>query len=258
MAKQPVEFGIRIPDVFAKGFSGWFKNLIPLTLAAAATLGVYGIFRFEAAQLQGDDGALTWSSLAVDLVGLVAAGTIAYPWYFYALRAARGEEINLADPFYYPKRFVHQLVASVFFWAGMLLGVRWPIFGIPVLSLMVLVSYAFHGFVIADTPPDRKQIGGSYALGTSVRLGEKRRFGIFAVACLLALFNFFGIMFGVSMGDSVQAYAVAIAGVALTASVTLVGGAYMYDELVAKLPKGQKNINIRTRANRKQGKNKRG
>lgn len=258
MASKPTEFGIRLPDIFLKGFAGYGKNAIPLTFAALLTLGAYAPFRFFAQQLQ-DGNLVTFRSMGVDLVGFVIAGTVAYPWYYYALRAHRGEEIEIAAPFAVKKRFLHQGVASFFFWAGFMLGIRFPIFGIPLLSMLVLVSYAFHGFIIADTPlgGKKKRVdGATYALGTSVRLGEKRRFGLFAIAVLFMMFNVFGAAFGLAIENEVLQYVVAIAGLSITTSVTLVGGAYIYDELVAKLPKGAQNTELNTRAKKKQDKKK--
>ncbi len=235
MAEQ-VEFGIRIPEIFKRGFAGYTKNALPLTLAALCTLGVYGLFRFQA-QAFLDDGH-DFRALVLDLGGLILGGTIAYPWYAYALEAARGEKVDLRAPFAHPKRFAHQAMASLFFWAGVLFGLRYgrALFFLP--AIAVLVLYAFHGYVIADTPADKEGVkGGTLALGTSVRLGDKRRFGLFAIACLLMMFNFLGAMFGVARLENEQpfAYPILVVGLAITSSITLVGGAYIYDELKERL-----------------------
>ncbi len=238
MAKEQVEFGINIPDVFAAGFKGYRNNIVPLTVGALVTLAVYAVFRIPAQQLFVDDKV--WTSIAVDLVGLLVSGTLAYPWYSYALKAARDEENPLGEPLAYPKRFLHQAGASFFFWAGILLGVRYPFLGIPFLSILILVLYAFYGYVIADTPPDKEGMrGSSFALGTSVRLTENRRFGLFAIACLFMIFNFFGAVAGIAVGQSLEntiaGYAAAVVGLTITTSVTLVAGAHIYDELKEKL-----------------------
>ena len=253
MANLPTEFGVRIPDIFVRGFNGWRKNIIPLSLAGIVVVAVAALFAFFQQEL--NDAGRPWSAFAVLSAGWIVAGTVAYPWYFYALRAARGEPIELAAPFAKPLRFAHQAVSSFFFWAGIMLGVRYPVFGVPILSMLVLVSYAFHGFVIADVDPKREGTrGATYALGTSVRLGDKRRFGIFAIACLLGIFNFFGLSFGIVLENTIEGYLAAIAGLAITGSITMVGGAYLYDELVAKMPKGKAPAIIRTKGKRKQGK----
>lgn len=258
MAEQ-VEFGIRIPDIFKIGFSGYVKNIVPLTLAAAVTLAVYGLFRFQAQQFL-DDGA-DFRALVLDLAGLVLAATIAYPWYAYALQAARGEKVDLRAPFSAPKRFPHQAMGSFFFFAGVLAGVRWGagLFFLP--AMMIAVLYAFYGYVVADTPPDKKgQRGGFYALGTSVRLGENRRFGIFAIGLLFSVFNFFGAMFGLALEDPVAQYPVTIAGLIITTSITLVSGAAIYDVLREKLDNNPNSMVMpnRTKKSKKKKGQKRG
>ncbi len=231
----PVEFGVRIPEIFKVGFVGYFKNLIPLSLAGAVTLGVYGIFRYEAQQLLNDGH--DFRALLVDLLGLIISSTMAYPWFHYALTASRGETVDVRDPFFYMQRFGYQAVAGFFFWAGVLFGLRYGagIFFLPAIAVSVL--YAFYGYVVADTPLNKEGLrGGSYALGTSVRLGEKRRFGLFCIGLLFMLFNFFGAMFGLAIQDQpILQYAVTVIGLIVTASITLVGGAYIYDTLKEKL-----------------------
>lgn len=238
MAKEQVEFGIRIPDVFKAGFRGYRENFVPLSLGALVTLAAYAVFRIPAQRLYSD--GQVWTSIAVDMVGLLISGTLAYPWFAYALKAFRSEPITLAEPLAHPKRFLHQAGASFFFWAGILLGVRYPFLGIPFLSLLILVLYAFYGYVIADTPPDKEGMrGSSFALGTSVRLSEGRRFGLFAIASVFAIFNFFGAVAGIAVGQSLEndlaGYAAAIVGLVVTTSITLVAGAFIYDDLREKL-----------------------
>lgn len=232
----PVEFGIRIPDIFTIGFKGYVKNIIPLSLAGALTLAVYGAFRYEAQQFLNDGH--DFRALVVDLAGLILSSTMAYPWFFYALRASRGEKVDVRDPFFFLNRFKHQAVAGAFFWAGVLFGVRYGagLFFLP--AIVVGVLYAFYGYVIADTPPAKNEglRGGSYALGTSIRLGEKRRFGIFCIGVLLMVFNFFGAAFGLGIeAEPLVQYPVMLLGLIVTTSITLVGGAHIYDILKEKL-----------------------
>ena len=235
MATQ-IEFGVGLKEVFKVGFTGYLKNIIPLSVAGAITLAVYGIFRYEAQQFLNDGG--DFRALVVDLVGLVLSGTIAYPWFHYALTASRGEKVDIRDPFFFLPRFGHQAVASFFFWAAFLFGLRYGkgIFFLPAIAVGVL--YAFYGFVVADTPLNKEGLrGGTYALGTSVRLGEKRRFGLFAIGCLFLMFNFVGAMFGLAIKEqTLLQYAVTIIGLIITTSITLVGGAHIYDTLKEKLP----------------------
>ncbi len=231
MAVKP--FGINPREIFASGVSGYFRNLVPLTLGALATLGVYGAFRLPAQGLLDDDRV--WAGFAVELVGLLIAATIAYPWYSWALAAADGEKADLRAPFQRLDLFGQQAIASVFFWAGVLLGVRYRIFGLPLLLILIVLLYSFYGYVIADGASKK----GMLALGTSVRLTEGRRFGLFALASIFAIFNLFGASFGAALGNfgseelefTAGTIAGAVVGLSVTTSITLVGGAAIYRTL---------------------------
>ena len=131
-------FVIGVVDAFGAGFRGYAKNFAPLTAAAALTLAVYGLFRFPAQQLL-NDGNLRDSTI-VDLVGLLVSGTLAYPWFSYALDAARGEKVDIKRPFENRKRFAYQAVGSFWFWAGALLGVRF-FFGLPSILVLFCLLY---------------------------------------------------------------------------------------------------------------------
>lgn len=213
-------FGVQLVPTFTSAVRSWWTAVVPMSLAALLTLGVYGAFRFPANQLFQDDRV--YQSVAVDLVGLIAAGTLAVPWYHYALAAADGRDIDLAAPFADKKLFAHQAVASFWFWAAILLGLRY-LFGIP--SLFAVLVYAFHGYAVADG----RSKGGMMALGMSVRITEGRRIGLFAVGGLLLIFNFFGMMgLGVEELPTGLRYALAVIGLAITSSITLVIGAMLY------------------------------
>jgi len=219
MAEQ-VTFGIGIGEVLSKGFNGWKSNIVPLTLAGIPPLAVTSVFSLWAQQFQVQGQIqqdFRW--FLITFVGWVLAGTLAYPWYFYALKAADGEAIELGEPFEEPKRFLQQFVGSFWFFAGFLFGIRFFLFP----ALFVLVFYAFYGYLIAD-----KGNGGFNALGTSVRMGEKRRFGLLAMALLFIFFNFLGIVPGFAIMEPTLRLIVATLGLVFTTSMTLVGGASIY------------------------------
>ena len=217
-------FPLSIAAMFRQGLTGYARNIGPLTVGAAATLVVYGVFRVLAQQALDDGQQL--ASIALDLVGLVLAGTVALPWYVYALDAARSEPIDLAAA-WRGGRFSAQFVCAIWFWAAFMLGVRY-LFGIP--SILALLFYGFHGYVVAD----RAAKGGLRALGTSVRLGHRRRVALFAI---LALFIVFNLVAALPLGSGATPLTI-VTSVALfsaTGSVTLVSGACLYDALYARL-----------------------
>ncbi len=215
MANDHVTFGISIPEIFTAGFNGWKNNIVPLTLAGLVTTGISTAASAQAATFEQSD----FSWIIVNFIGWVIAGTAAYPWYVYALAAADGEKADLRAPFENTKRFLHQFVASFWFFAAFLLGIRY--FLLP--ALLVLMLYAFYGYVVAESNK-----GGTYALGTSVRLGEKRRIGLFGIATLFLVFNLFGVMFGLAVEQPVLRVVLSTLGLTITTSITLVAGAAIY------------------------------
>ncbi len=217
-------FPLSIAAMFRRGCTGYARNVGPLTVGAAATLAVYGVFRILAQQALDDGQQL--ASIALDLVGLVLAGTVAVPWYVYALDAARSKPIDLAAA-WRGGRFSAQFVCSFWFWAAFMLGVRY-LFGIP--SILALLFYGFHGYIVAD----RAAKGGLRALGTSVRLGHKRRVALFAI---LALFIVFNLVAALPLGSGATPLTIVISVALFTAtgSVTLVSGACLYDTLYERL-----------------------
>ena len=219
------QFPLPISAMFRSGISGYFKNVVPLTSAAAVTIAVFGIFRFWAQAATDDDRV--FQSIVFDLVGLVLAGTIALPWFAYALDAARDKPIDVGGPWRSGKQFAAQFVCAVFFWAAFLLGLRY-LAGIP--SILAALFYGFYGYVVAD----RAAKGGLRALGTSVRLGTKRRVALFAI---LALFGAFNLLAAIPLGYAVSVLTVVLtlALLTVTASVTLVGWACLYDVLTERL-----------------------
>ena len=226
-------FPLPIPEMFRRGLRGYVANVVPLTLAAVATFVVYGAFGIPALQAFNDDNTVRF--LALNITGMVLASTTALPWFSYALNAARNEPIDIAAPFRDGTRFVDQFVASFWFWAAFLLGYQY-LYTIP--ALFVAVLYAFFGFVIAE----RAAEGPLRSLGTSVRLGEKRRIALFALLVLFFMFNFAGAL---PLGYGVNPVTVVITLITLTmtTSITLVAWACLYDTLsdsFIPLPPAQK------------------
>ena len=213
---EKVEFGISIPDIFRQGVEGFRKNVVPLLLGSSVVLAAFTGFGFWAGEFETFTGA--W--FAISLLGFFLSGTLAYPWFSYALQAAQGESVDLQAPFEHPKRFAHQAVATFWFWAGVMLGVQF-LRGIP--SILVLIFYAFYGYIVAEAGK-----GGSYALGTSVRLGEKRRIGLFGIAVLFAVFNFIPVVVAASVPLPIATAVIMFVGLAVSTSITLVSGGAIY------------------------------
>jgi hypothetical protein len=211
-------FGVGMGEAFGAGTRGYVRNVMPLTAAGAVTLAVFLGFRFPA-QSAADSGALV-RSLLLDLAGLVAAAVVAYPWFSYALDADRGVPIDIRKPFAHLSGFGIQAVASLWFWAAILFGLRY-LYGIP--SIVALMFYAFYGFVIADQQVE----SGLQALGVSARLGEGRRVGLFAVAALLIAFNMLGAI-AIGFGTNPLTWALTFAGLLITTNISLVVGARIY------------------------------
>ncbi len=218
-------FPLSIAAMFRRGWTGYTRNIGPLTAGAVATLAVYGLFRVLAQQALDDGQQL--ASIALDLVGLVLAGTVALPWYVYALDAARSNPVALAAPWRGGSRFSAQFVCAFWFWAAFMLGVRY-LFGIP--SILALLFYGFHGYVVAD----RTAKGGLRALGTSVRLGHKRRVALFAILALFIVFNLLAAL-PLGSGATPLTIAMSVALFTATGSISLVSGACLYDALYARL-----------------------
>lgn len=223
MVDQDATFGASLGSIFVDGVKGYLANIGPLTLAALLTLGTYLLFRFPAQAAYTDDQIA--KSLVLDLVGLLLGSIVAYPWYTYALAAVDGQPIQLTAPLRDLGKLSAQGVASFWFWAGVLLGIRY-LLGIP--AILAVVFYAFYGFAIADGVAPT----GLRALGYSVRLGEGKRVGLFALALLFIVFNLLG---AIAVGYDVSPLTIglAIAGLTITTSITMVSGARIYRLLQA-------------------------
>lgn len=217
-------FPLRVSDMFRAGWSGYIRNIGQLTLGAFATFAVSGLFLLLAQVARDDGQEIMW--VVLSLVGLVLAGTVALPWFSYALDAARAQPVDLSGPWRDGSMFSAQFVCAIWFWAAFMLGIRF-LFGLP--SILALLFYGFHGYVVAD----RAAKGGLRALGTSVRLGHGRRIALFAILALFVLFNLLAAL-PASYG-SPALVAVSVVAFSVTASITLVAGAALYDELTARL-----------------------
>jgi len=228
-SKQAVEpFPLQPTAMLKEGIDGFRRAPIPLLLGAAITIGISAAswipFRDR---IQNDPGVPEFLLL---FGGFLLASTAAYVWYSYALDAARGIDVDLAKPFRHWERLPAQFVASFWFWAGFLIGL--PLMFVP--ALLVLVFYAFYGFVVVDRP----DLGGLKALGTSVRLGDKRRIALFAIGVLAFLFNFFIPALAFMIPTQAIAIPLWLALLLVTTSITMVGGAALYDVLKVDLPDG--------------------
>jgi hypothetical protein len=218
-------FGMDLGDMFFGSIGGYFKSILPITLAGVLTICTLVVCLLSVQEIL--DGQQGYRATAVYVVAMTIVGTSALPWYFYALAIADGQKIPWTKPFQKPKLFVAQAVCSFWFWAAITLGFRY-LLGIP--AILALVFYCFHGYLIADGATE----SGLNALGTSVRLGQGRRLGLAAIGGLFLIFNMFGI---VSMGyeDAPLALTgpIAVLGLSVTGSITLIAGAKIY-QLVEK------------------------
>ncbi|MCQ3807117.1 MAG: hypothetical protein OXB92_04330 [Acidimicrobiaceae bacterium] len=235
MAEPKIKpFPIPISAMFQRGLRGYVANAVPLTLAAAATFGVLAV---SVIPVLGEENR--FRLLAVTTLGLIVATAAALPWFSYALNAARNEPVDIAAPFRDGSRFVDQLVCSFWFWAAFFLGFQYlrTLWG-PILFFLVVVLYAFFGFVVADGTVQ----GPLRALGTSVRLGEKRRIALFAIWVLFFLFNFAAAL-PIGWGVNPVTVVVTVITLAMTTSISMVAWACLYDtldDLLVPLPPAQR------------------
>lgn len=196
-AKKQVEpFPLGIGAMMRAGFEGLKREPVALLLGALVPVLIMVPLAAMAGTALDDDrvaAGVTFSILAV-----VVGGMFSYPLCHYSLRAARDEVVDLAEPLRQWIRFVPMLVASFWFWAGFLLAFQ---FGPQLLALAapaIVMGYAFFGFVVDD----RHDQGGLKALGTSVRIGEGRRFALLALVCLYAAMGFVVYLLGFTVAIS--------------------------------------------------------
>ena len=87
-------FPVRISAMFREGWTGYIRNVGPLTMGALATFATYGVFRLLADRALDDGQEI--ASVVLDLVGLVLAGTVSAPWYAYAIEpSGRGRSTSV-------------------------------------------------------------------------------------------------------------------------------------------------------------------
>ncbi len=211
-------FGIGIGEMFAHGFRGLKRQPVGLLVSGLVTVAAYLAFRFPA-QSATDEGNLV-VGLGLDLIGLVVSSTVALTWYMYALAAFDDRELSRIDILANLDRLGTQTVASFWFWAGFLLGLRY-LFGLP--SILALLFYAFYGYVVADGQTN----SGLKALGLSAALGQGKRVGLFAIGGMFFVFNLLGAV-AIGFGVTPLTTALAVAGFVVTASITLVAGAAVF------------------------------
>lgn len=234
-SKKEIEaFPLRIGTMMRLGLEGLRRA--PAALLLGALLPFVGTIPFQILAAGAFDDDRVPAAITFTLVAMVLGGALAYPWCHYALAAAREESPDLAAPFRDWVRFVPMLVASFWFWAGMLLAFQFQILGgLP--ALAIVMAYAFFGFVVDD----RHDQGGLKALGTSVRIGDGRRFALLALVCLYAAIGFVVFMVAaavvVSIGLTGAPASVIVAILALPfIAFSLVSWAALYDVLRKDLP----------------------
>ena len=232
--KPEVEpFPLKPSQMIVDGIEGFRRAPVAMLLGTLLPFVLSSPFVFigqsrisDAEQISLGNGDVV-AGLALNLVGMVLAGAASYPVCVYALRASRGEEVELGEPFREPSRFVAMFVGTFWFWAGVLLGLNF--FVLP--AVFVFVFYVFFGFVLVDRP----DLGGLKSLGTSVRIGHKRRIAIFALTALFGVLLFLCILpigFALNAGTIAVMYVLLLIGTA----VSLVSWASLYDALRKDLP----------------------
>lgn len=215
--KTPTTFPIGIGEAFGAGWDGYKSNALGITLAGAVPLSILFLARLVAAGI-----ANPWTSFFTELALVVVASSLALPWYRAALAAIDGEKFSFREQLQNFDRFKVLIGGSIYFWAAILLGFRyWS--GLP--SLLVLVLYAFYGFVVADS-----ERGVIMSLSYSVFVGQGRRIGIFAIITLLLMFNFLAFL-PIGLGVTVATPFLVFVLLAITTSFSMVCGAAVYRAL---------------------------
>lgn len=202
--------------ILAAGAATFRRMPVSGSLFAVIVFGLFWVGRASAAERVAE-GSLA-IALLIDFVGLVVATVASLPWFRTTLRAHRdGAELGPAG-----RQIKPMLVATLFFWGGVLLGIRY-LYGIP--SVFVLIWYGVFGYAVADG-----ESSGLKALGISVDLGQGRRTAVAAVGLVLALLNLLALL---PVGYNLGTAGLAISGVLLvvTTNVSMGAGAELYDRL---------------------------
>ena len=207
-------------ELATDSWRGFRANVTSLLVPSVATLGVYTVALLLIPTIEDP-----WASFGAAVGALVVATTVAYPWFVAALAAVDAEGTS---PGVQVERFSDQLVASLFFWAGVLLGLRY-LLGLP--AIIVVVFYAFFGYAVADNPR-RKALR---SLGWSVYLGQGNRMRLIAIGLVLALLNLLAVS-PVGLGINVATVVVSAGLVLITANLSMVVGARLYRALEEGVP----------------------
>ena len=195
--KKKVEpFPLGIGAMMQGGLEGLRREPVALLLGALVPVVVMVPLAALAGTAFDDDRVA--AGVTFSILALVLGGMFSFPLCHYALRAARQEPIDLGEPFRRWIRFVPMLVASFWFWAGFLLGFQMGPQLLALAAPAIVMGYAFFGFVIDD----RHDLGGLKALGTSVRVGDGRRFALLAIVCLYAAVGFVVYLLGFTIAIS--------------------------------------------------------
>lgn len=189
-------FPLGIGAMMRLGIDGLRREPVALLLGALLPILVMVPFAALAGPALDDDRVA--AGVAFSIVAVVAGGMFSFPLCHYALRSAREEALDLAEPFRQWIRFVPMLVASFWFWAGFLLAFQMGPQLLALAAPAIVMGYAFFGYVIDD----RHDLGGLKALGTSVRVGDGRRFALLAIVCLYAALGFVVYLVGFTIAIS--------------------------------------------------------
>ncbi len=208
-------------DVFkllGRGVRVYRSMLISGTVMALVVFAVYGSARAYAATLVDDDQLI--AAIFVDGGGLVLATVAALPWFRRTLIAVGADPNGLPTS---ASRITAMLAAAIVFWAGVLFGLRY-LYGIP--AIFVLLWYALFGYAVASTNER-----GLKALGTSVRIGQGRRWSIAALGIVLLPFN---LAAAAPIGIEISPLTVVAAALLLvvTTNISMGAGANLYRWLV--------------------------
>ncbi len=207
-----------IPAIVGKGIDNYRRALVPATAMAFVVLAVFGVARVIAQRFV-DDGNLL-AAFVIDFAGLSLASVIALPWFRLALQVERGKPAAMPSPS--SLEWGSMVVATLFFWGGVMLGIRYMV-GIP--SIFVLIWYGLFGYAVATG------VGpGLRALGTSVRLGQGRRWTVALLALVLAFMNLLGLL-PIGAGVNPVTVTATIVLLAITTNVSMGAGAHLFDWL---------------------------
>lgn len=211
----------RVWALVGKGLTTYKSRPALLSVLSLLVLGLYGTARNYAASLQTTRRGL---ALLVDVIGLVGSTVLALPWFKTSLVLMRDSRAPLRELLRIGEGLGPMLTASAFFWAGILLGVRYS-FGIG--ALFVLVWYGLFGYAVAAG-----EGSGLKALGSSVRLGQKSRLTVAALGAVLLTLN---LMAALPIGVQQTPFTILLATALLvvTTNISIGAGAHLFSLLTA-------------------------